>query len=295
MTTKLPILLITFNRKEESLIVLQAIKNYQPQRLYISSDGPRENINGEVDLVKNIRNLIKKMIDWDCETIEIFHEKNLGCRNAVENALDHFFSIEKEGIVLEDDCLPSNSFFKFCEKYLRIYENNPKVGIISGNNFFEDIEAESECFFSEFPFIWGWAAWSSTWKNHREHFKDNFSQKKKFLHDDFKVRFNILYNAKLAVDKKINTWDYQFIYSLYFNKQLTLIPRLNLVQNIGFNDNATHTDKSNSKLLSKTSRDMEVLGLEIKDLTPNERYDQKIYKTIFKWSILKTIFKKIFK
>lgn len=295
MNKKLPILFITFNRKEESLKVLEAIRIYQPHRLYISSDGPRELIKGEIDLVKNIRNSILKMIDWDCEIVEIFHKKNLGCKNAVENAIDSFFSKEKEGIILEDDCLPCQSFFKFCEKYLDIYENNTRVGIISGNNFFEDLGNKTECFFSEYPFIWGWATWSSTWKNHRKFFEENFSKRKKFLHKDLKVRFNIPYNAKLAVDKQINTWDYQFIYSQYFNEQLTLVPRLNLVQNIGFSDNATHTANSNSILLSRTSKDMEVYGVESIDLNPNLLYDQEVYRTIFKWSIFKTIIKMILK
>ena len=130
-----PILLIVFNRLENTKRVFDAIKKAKPQKLYISSDGPREDIKDEKKLVLRIRKFLLDSIDWECETKTLFHETNQGCKLAPEKAISWFFENEEKGIILEDDCVPSLDFFKYATELLDFYVNDLRVFGISGTNF----------------------------------------------------------------------------------------------------------------------------------------------------------------
>ncbi|MBL0742214.1 nucleotide-diphospho-sugar transferase [Chryseolinea lacunae] len=194
---------------------------------------------------------IIKDIDWDCTVQTLFREKNLGCRKAVSSAIDWFFEQVDEGIILEDDCLPSASFFTFCADMLSRYRDDERIMQVSGTNLLEKWnEGASDYFFSYYGAIWGWATWKRAWKRYDV-------EMKLWNHPDTKQRIaDILVDKRqvntrlqicdLVYDNKIDTWDYQWTFCKLVNSGLSLNPAVNLVSNIGFTQDATHTKKEST-------------------------------------------------
>ena len=244
-TLHAPVLFIVFNRPDTTIKVFEAIRKAKPKRLYISSDGPREEKNGEDQKVRQVREIVTA-VDWPCELKTLFREKNLGCKYSINNAIDWFFKYEEQGIILEDDCLPHLDFFRYCEILLDYYSNNNKVLAISGTNFINTHKVYDESYyFSKYFHCWGWATWRRSWRRYDREL--SFWQSWKYS-EDWNRRFTDKVEKKywekifnLAYSKQIDTWDYQFLASLWKTNGLTAIPRVNLVSNIGFGDNASHT------------------------------------------------------
>ena len=247
---KSPILFLIFNRPKETQILFNAIRDAKPKKLYVSADGPRN--NGKDELVcKETKNILNQ-IDWECELITLYREENLGCGKAVSAAITWFFVNEEEGIVLEDDCLPSPDFFRFCDTMLETYRLDNRIGHICGTNFQDGKKrGDGDYYYSKTSPIWGWASWRRVWSKYDFEMKNlegayevdvlssltNNSRFKKKIYDSF-------FATKRGL---INTWDYQFFFSNLLNNHLCIISNYNLISNIGFTDDATHTfDNSNS-------------------------------------------------
>lgn len=245
-----PILFIVFNRPDTTFEIFQAIKNIKPSKLYIASDGARSNNEDEEKKVKLVRELVSN-IDWPCDLNTLFSDVNKGCKIGVSSAIDWFFSKEELGIILEDDCLPSNDFFRFCEKMLIRYADNDNVFSISGNNFQKEKNINYSYYFSKYIHIWGWATWRRAWQKNELDIKFwpewKKSNKWNSLFSDNIERIYWEGIFDLAYDNKIDTWDYSWIASVWFNNGITINPNINLVSNIGFNEDATHTKNSNQK------------------------------------------------
>lgn len=237
------VLFLVFNRLDTTKQVFQAIREAKPPRLYIAADGARESKEGEAEKVKAVRDYILQNIDWDCEVKTLFREKNLGCKIAVSSAITWFFGNEEMGIILEDDCLPSQSFFWFCEELLERYKDDMRVGMISGDNFQKGIKrGEADYYFSIYNHIWGWASWANRWKNYDVDLK-NFDDTK-FIEKLFDNKKTLAYWTQTFQTMKkqlINTWDYQWTFTLWNNNQLTILPNTNMIENVGFGADATHT------------------------------------------------------
>jgi hypothetical protein len=259
MFTK-PILFLIFNRIEHSSKVFESIKDIKPSQLFIAADGPRLSIIGEKEKCDHLRDLVLDKIDWECKVYTLFRETNLGCGLAVSSAISWFFEHVEEGIILEDDCLPNKSFFLFCEENLNRYRSETRVGIISGTNFgiVKTNIDEADYFFSSFSGIWGWATWKRFWvcydfdmKSYSEK-KFKTLSKKLFQIDAHRGYWIDIFNK--VKGKYIDTWDYQLVYCLFLNELLCIIPKKNLVLNIGFSDSATHT-KADEGNFSKENYD----------------------------------------
>jgi len=158
-TLNTPVLLITFNRPDLTSQVINVLRSVKPKEIFFASDGPRQSNKSDREAVLQNRGLLR-LVDWDCEVKVLFHENNQGCKYAVSKAISWFFSHVNYGIILEDDCLPVVSFFKFCESLLKHYEHDKSVGIISGQNpFIFDPTLEGDYHFTKYATIWGWATW----------------------------------------------------------------------------------------------------------------------------------------
>ena len=244
---KTPVLFLVFNRPNETGQVFRKIRKAKPPKLYVAVDGPRLAVEGENETIEKVREIATN-VDWSCEVKTLFRDKNLGCKYAVSEAIDWFFENEEQGIILEDDCLPSHSFFKFCEDLLDKYKNNSQVGMISGCNLTNYTKTDQSYFFS-YGGIWGWATWKRAWKDYdveMKKWKNMNSRKiiKSFINNDkiyemFKKNYDKVFNGD------IDTWDYQWQFTRLLNKSLTATPCKNLVSNIGFNEKATHTSNEN--------------------------------------------------
>lgn len=250
---KLPILLITFIRLDTALQVLKAIREYQPKKLYISSDYGREGRIvkdkqiSEKEWVDQIRTTLLGQIDWECEIKTLFFSENQGCKNGVSSAINWFFEHEEMGIILEDDTLPNQSFFYFCEEMLERYKNNQNIFMVSGWSALDfDLEAKNslkeDYYFSKYNHIWGWASWRRAWSLYQKEFID-FEKEFAQLEFDSAEEKKTWYRTFKSYSKgEINTWDYLWTYTIWKYKGLSVYPKNNMIKNIGLNrDDATHT------------------------------------------------------
>ena len=258
-----PILFIIFNRPKQTKILFEAIRQIQPKYLFVAADGARENnTNDEINSTE-CREIVKT-IDWDCEVQYLFREKNLGCKLAVSGAINWFFENVEQGIILEDDCLPNTSFFSFCEELLLKYKNNQQVMHIGGTNFqARKMQAADSYYFSKIVHVWGWATWKRAWQLYDIEM-NNFSptllqqwfQQYQFPQTSFSYWLEAFTKSK---NNLINTWDYQWTYNVWKNNGICITPTVNLVSNIGFDDNATHTSTQANQYASLPVFEIRVL------------------------------------
>lgn len=249
-----PVLFLIFNRLDTTKRVFAEIRKAKPPRLYIASDGARKNVENEEERVENVREYIISNIDWDCKVETLFRGENLGCKYAVSGAITWFFKNEEQGIVLEDDCLPDQSFFWYCEELLEKYKNDMRIGQISGDNFQDGIKrGDADYYFSIYNHIWGWASWANRWDKYDvelTNIKNN-----EFIENKFTTKSAIRYWTnifKKMKAKSIDTWDYQWTFTMWYNNWLTILPNKNLISNIGFGKDATHTTAENQFANMKT-------------------------------------------
>ena len=272
------VLFLVFNRPDTTAQVFEAIRQAKPPRLYVAADGPRVNREGEAERVARVRE-IATAVDWPCEVKTLFREKNLGCKYAVSGGITWFFEQEEQGIILEDDCLPSQSFFWFCEELLERYRQDEQIFIISGYNKQQSWHPERyDYFFSNFGGIWGWASWRRAWKHLDLEMKDLEKLAEQGFFEKLlgrrlgKLRKNQLLSAKKKIDSgQMNTWGYPWAYSRHKNFGIACVPSGSLIENIGFGIGATHTTSGNDKITR-----MEVsFPLSVnKSVAPDHRYDQ---------------------
>jgi hypothetical protein len=303
MKTNTAILFITYNRPEKTKKVFDVIRSVKPPRIYLVSDGAKYDKQGDIEKVNEVREIIKN-IDWPCEVNTLFRNVNLGCKYSPPDAITWFFSFEEKGIILEDDCLPSPLFFDFCEKMLVKYDNDNSIGKISGfsevanSNLLSNLNGDY--FYSKLGSIWGWATWRRVWVHYSIGYDNlkNFSCTKFAKYLGFIIylnRYNIYYNAK---KNNLNTWDYQFslmMSSKYYN---SIVPKFNLIENIGFDEEATHTFSNliiNKKTFGSKSNNNYYSSSYLVDKRFNKNlfYDKKIIHS----SLLREIyiyFKNIF-
>lgn len=236
-----PILLIIFKRKDTALKVLEIIKQVKPKYLYIAADGWRDE-NEKIKCLET-REAILKTIDFECNLKTLFREKNLGCCDGVAGAIQWFFENVEQGIILEDDCLAEISFFDYCEKLLNYYKDNERIMHIAGDSPLDRKVGDASYYFATIQHCWGWASWRRAWKYYDSTMKTiSFKNMKKTLkkrYKDFNIRDywqNWFYRTA-----DINTWDYQWTYCIISKDGICVNPNLNMVSNIGFGADSTHT------------------------------------------------------
>jgi hypothetical protein len=238
-----PVVFLIFNRPDTTFKVFETIREAKPTKLLLVADGAR--FPEEKAKCNEARSIIER-VDWDCEVLTNFSEINLGCKLRVSSGLDWVFSEAEEAIILEDDCLPAQSFFSFCQTLLEYYRNDERIMHISGNNFqFRNHTSNYSYFFSKYGGIWGWASWRRAWQ-HYDRDMETWSEAKQnnlidYIYDDWaeKLYWTSIFNQ--VVNGIPNTWDYQWLYARWTQQELSIAPAVNLVSNIGFNGNATHT------------------------------------------------------
>ena len=244
-TTKSAVLFLIFNRPDTTSKVFDEIKAAKPRRLYIAADGPRSNRPEETALSHDTREIVKD-IGWKCDVKTLYRPKNLGCKNAMSSAIDWFFENEEEGIILEDDCLPSKSFFYYCDTLLEKYRFDTRIRHIAGSNLQRGKKwGNASIYFTNQTHVWGWASWRRVWKEYDKDLNQyNQLDIPEKLSNIFTDQFVIEEWTKFFTQLKANeidTWDFQLAFLNFFNNGLSVNPNVNLISNIGFRADATHT------------------------------------------------------
>ncbi|BBY00488.1 hemolytic protein HlpA [Mycobacterium seoulense] len=238
MTTTVPIIFIIFNRPDTTRQVFEAIRAARPSKLLVVADGPRSNRPGEAEKCAAARAIIEG-VDWDCEVQTNYSEANLGCRLRVSSGITWAFELVDKAIILEDDCVPAPSFFQYCAELLDHYEDDERIMMVSGgNHLFGQATVADSYYFSRYVHIWGWATWRRAWtKNDVNMTYWPEIRDRKLFDQYFRKRSERFYWDSVfqaAYEGKLNTWDFQWVYSIWANSGLCVAPARNLVQNIGF-------------------------------------------------------------
>ena len=249
---KSAVLFLIFNRPDTTSVAFERIREVQPPKLYIAADGPRANKDGDAEKCARTRDVVRN-IDWECEVKTLFRDTNLGCGKGVSSAITWFFENEEEGIIIEDDIIPHPDFFKYCDEMLERYRHDARIQLIAGRNaFYEGYNSEYSYYMSSLFHIWGWASWRRVWETYEFDTKklslDEFMmklRKRGLPHSTLKFWNHIF---KMMQAGKCDTWDYQLYINQILNDRYTIIPYVNMTENIGFNSkDATHTAEENTK------------------------------------------------
>ena len=283
MSFEVPILFCIFNRPDETKRVFEAIAQRRPRNLFVIGDGPRTDVPSDIESVYATRAVLDN-IDWKCNVQCNYANSNMGCRMRMATGLDWAFRQSEELIILEDDCLPDPTFFDFCASLLQRYRDQEDVMMISGDNFQPNRRTVASYYFSRWPHIWGWASWRRAWKHfdiemtdwHRLQTEVNFASQ-------FETREEYLYWSQVfdgLAAGQIDTWDFAWMFACWKMGGLTILPESNLVSNIGFGMQATHTRDSNSTLANLSTSPIEYLihPLEIERHVEADRWT---YENLF--------------
>jgi hypothetical protein len=236
-----PVLLIIFNRPETTLVVFNAIREAKPATLYISADAPRDGNTNDIFNCEKVRKIVRN-VDWECEVHYRFLDKNLGCGFGPASAISWVFEREDRVIILEDDCVPAQTFFPYCDYLLEKYQNDQRIWLVSGRShhahypFFE----KNDYIFSFFGHTWGWATWKRCWKSFDIDMSDYSLFEKEggfanvFCKGEIAKFYNDIYKSYYK-DKQLSShvWDYQWVYARLKNRGLCIVPSKNLIRNIG--------------------------------------------------------------
>ena len=254
---KTPVAFLIFNRPDTTKKAFAQIAKVKPPKLLVVADGPRSDYPNDVEKCAAARAVIED-VNWPCEVLVNYADVNLGCQQRVSSGLDWVFTNVEEAIILEDDCLPHHTFFRFCENLLEEYRDDKRVMHISGDNFqFGRRRTEYSYYFSYYTHCWGWASWKRAWQHYDYHMTLWPTVKKgEWLRDILKNERAFRYWENIfqkVHDGLVNSWAYRWQFTCWTLSGLTVLPGVNLVSNIGYREDATHTKFSDTKFANMTT------------------------------------------
>ena len=279
-----PVLLAVFNRPEKTRQVFDAIRQAQPRRLFIAADGPREHVASDAENCQRTREVVSA-IDWDCEVATLFKEKNSGGPGpGVSAAINWFFGQVEEGIILEDDCVPHQSFFYFCQEMLEKYRDDQRVLHISGSNFqFGRTVGDGTYYFSKVINVWGWATWRKAWDlfDYDMHLLPKFIEQRiiEDIHSSKRIQQEYIRTFQNVYHKIWPDWDRQWMFAVYINNGLGIIPNKNLIANIGFDGGSAEYHESDRYINIPTEEISEIVPPTF--MVPNREADEYHHTRVF--------------
>jgi hypothetical protein len=278
-----PVLFMIFNRPDTTARVFEEIRKARPKYLFIAADGPRANQQGEIEKCEHARK-IAMQIDWPCQVKTLFRDKNMGCGLAPAENITWFFTHVEQGIILEDDCLPHPSFFRFCQELLSHYKDNIKVFQISGDNFQHGrIRGKGSYYFSKYTHICGWATWRNRWQYYdfslekAEEYKKTLLIERKCMQKS-ETAFWYRKLDMLSAGKRSDIWDYQWMFACWNMGGVSAVSNVNLISNIGFGSEATHTVNFNPQVANLPAYEIGVIN-HVQEVQEDKNAD---YYTFFK-------------
>lgn len=240
-----PVVIIIFNRPDLTEKLFREVARAKPTKLLVIADGPRPDRAGEAERCAATRAIVDR-VDWPCEILKNYSDTNLGCKRRVASGITWAFEQVEEAIILEDDCIPDPTFFRYCDEMLERFRTDERVMLVCGTNFLGDeVPRDSSYYFSRLPLIWGWATWRRAWKHYdiamggwpalRE--SKEFSE----ILPDFMARHHYRRQLDRTFAGQIDTWDLQWSNTVWQRNGVAIIPTSHLIRNLGFGPEATHT------------------------------------------------------
>lgn len=287
MTTfnlRTPVALLAFNRPDTTAQVFAAIREARPSRLFLIADGPRPDNSKDVVLCSEVRRILEK-VDWPCEVMHNYSDRNVGCKKRVATGLNWVFEHVEEAIVLEDDCVPDGTFFAFCEEMLDFYWDNENIMMVCGTNLLGRWKDERQSYhFAHYDWVWGWATWRRAWQRYDIAMKEWSDPRRRekircALQDEqfYRMRQKAF---QQAYDNRIDTWDYQWSFSRLCHEGLAIVPSVNLVSNIGYGINATHTKVHDKDLAAKERYCINLPLCHPNEIAVDREYDRMVVQIL---------------
>ena len=291
-----PVAFLIFNRPDTTEKVFAAIRKARPSKLLVVADGPRSDRPGEAEKCRATRAIIDR-VDWDCEVSSNYSNINLGCKARISSGLDWVFEQVESAIILEDDCLPDPSFFPFCEKLLEYYREDERIMVISGDNFQFGRKRTSYSYYcSRYTHCWGWATWKRAWQYYDlemklwQEIRDN-----NWLESILETPQAIKYWQQIfqaTYEGRINSWAYRWTFACWLQHGLTILPNVNLVSNIGYGSEGTHTTTGNNPFANIPTEQMQLPLQHPPFIIRDALADEFTQKTLFNNSVFKRVIKK---
>lgn len=261
--------LIFFNRPAPLSKVFEALRLSKPSKLFLIQDGARINNEKDQANIAACRKIVEN-VDWDCEVYKNFSEENLSCDHRIITGISWAFEHVDRLVVLEDDCVPSESFLPFCIEVLERYKSDLRVHMISGMNYLDVLDTtEDSYFFSQTAAGWGWATWKRSWElamaqKNFDYLQDKASLK---LITEYAGQSGTIAGINNLVSitqktrelnlatSKFNSWEYSLGIAMFLSSSMVITPQKNLISNIGLTDESTHAVNSIKKL-NKASQNL---------------------------------------
>lgn len=297
------VLLLFFIRPDTLEKVFESVKQAKPKKLFLFQDGPRNEKDNEKIIA--CRNIVEN-IDWDCEVYRNYCDKNLGCDNSQYEALKWAFEKTENLILLEDDCVPSQAFYPFCEELLEKYKDDERVHMICGMNHVGDYSyaVNEDYLFSKTPTIWGWATWKRAFENWDTSF--NYLNDERMIeriyeniHPQKWAEFQIE-RAKKTCNKlketgKVSSFELLNAMAMHMQSAYAIIPTKNMISNVGVSEGSVH-NVSNIKFVPKGMRrifNMKTYDIDVNELkhpqyiVENKAYKDELFKIMGRNGVLK--------
>lgn len=277
-----PVLFLIFKRPDTTLQVFNTIREARPKHLFIAADGPRKGNDDDFIKCAETRKIVEH-VDWECEIKTLYRDENLGCGRAVSEAITWFFNQVEAGIILEDDCLPNQSFFQFTSKMLRLYQNDHQVYHVSGFSWVMEESSDQPYFFMRYPNIWGWATWSNRWQNYQFQLSEISKREIKQCLAGLDLTKEESYFQKMTFTEtakgNVDTWDYQWKFTCLLNQGLCITPNFTMIQNIGNVPGSTRNINLDKALTPKYIDDS-----KLEKKAPKLELDfEKLHRSIYIW------------
>ena len=283
----IPVALFNFNRPHLTRQVFEIVRQVKPKRLLLVADGPRADRPNDARLCAEVRAIIEA-VDWECEVSKNFADTNMGSFKRNSSGLNWVFDTVEEAIILEDDCVPSLSFFPYCAELLERYRDDPRIAVISGNSFVPPgpDQADASYFYSAYALTWGWASWRRVWKQvdlgmtwwtpetGKRLLKAAFPKFSEW-------RYWFALYERIHRGEMKNAWDYQLILSAFRHSQYCIIPGFNMISNTGFGVDGTNCLNEFSPLQDVQRVEMQFPLVHPASIQRNDLMDYMIFKMRF--------------
>jgi hypothetical protein len=279
---EMSVLLILFNRPRHTRLVFEAIREARPPRLFVAADGPRPGEAADIALCAEARAVVRQ-VDWPCDVRVLESGVNLGCKLGVETAISWFFDHVESGIILEDDCLPSRSFFDFATSMLQSHRDRSDVMMVCGTNLatsWNPAESSYHYAYNASPF--GWASWRDAWRHYDPEMTawtttEGQRRVKEVVRNARHYRWRER-QFDMVCHEGYDTWDWAWTFTRLYHGACAVIPSVNLVSNIGFGPDATHTKRIRRKVANLPRFELPPPYVQPEKAVVDGAYDHLVYR-----------------